>query len=467
MATVILDCYTDEPAGLGVPPYLGTYPRYIAGWLKENSEGYKYLTIDDLRLLKGFGGKKPQPKPSQKTNINVYNTTKNSAGILEEASRIIVILGVHTPGKYLSAMPGTLREIIPLIRDYKAEKILTGPAVYGTSPEGGRFAEKADIRVFDKVKDFAFSYDEIARYAVSGAELIKQIPDLRIIEIESGRGCTRKKGCSFCTEPIKSRLMFRNESDILKEIREFSSLGADYFRIGKQSCFYSYPTAGELLKKARAENPNIKVLHIDNVNPAAVLSKKGEELTKDIVKYCTPGNIAAFGVESFDMEVAKRNNLNSTPEQSYEAVKALNKYGAERGENGMPKFLPGINILFGLIGETKSTNDENLKWLKRILDEGLMVRRINIRQVSIFEGTQIYNECGNKFIRKNKRLYWGWREKLRQEIDWPMLKKVAPEGTLMKDVRMEIYDGKTTFGRQVGTYPLIVGAKGRLELGKF
>ena len=36
MATnnIVLDCYTDEPAGLGVPPYLGTYPRYIAGWLK-------------------------------------------------------------------------------------------------------------------------------------------------------------------------------------------------------------------------------------------------------------------------------------------------------------------------------------------------------------------------------------------------------------------------------------------------
>ncbi len=28
MHYTILDCYTDEASGLGVPPYLGTYPRY-------------------------------------------------------------------------------------------------------------------------------------------------------------------------------------------------------------------------------------------------------------------------------------------------------------------------------------------------------------------------------------------------------------------------------------------------------
>ena len=48
MTYTILDCYTDEPAGLGVPPYLGTYPRYIAGYLNEDVH---YLTIDDLRLF--------------------------------------------------------------------------------------------------------------------------------------------------------------------------------------------------------------------------------------------------------------------------------------------------------------------------------------------------------------------------------------------------------------------------------
>ena len=52
-------------------------------------------------------------------------------------------------------------------------------------------------------------------------------------------------------------------------------------------------------------------------------------------------------------------------------------------------------------------------------------------------------------------------------FDWPMLKRVAPSGTIMRNCYAEIYDGNTTFSRQFGTYPLIVGVKGRLELKKF
>ncbi|MBW2977445.1 hypothetical protein KY331_01245 [Candidatus Woesearchaeota archaeon] len=48
-----------------------------------------------------------------------------------------------------------------------------------------------------------------------------------------------------------------------------------------------------------------------------------------------------------------------------------------------------------------------------------------------------------------------------------MLKKLVPDGTILKEVRTEIYDGKTTFARQIGTYPLIIGIKQRLELNKF
>lgn len=470
MSNIILDCYTDEPAGLGVPPYLGTYPRYIAGWLKQNGEDYYYLTADDLRLVKFYEGKKKEPRASEKTNIRIHNTTRTAeqiSEILGKADRVIAIAGVHTPGKYLSAMPATLKEVVELVEDIKCEKILTGPAVYGTSAFGGRFGEKIRAKVFDKTRDFDFSYDEIRNYAVMGADIIKQIPGLRIIEIETSKGCSRKKGCSFCTEPLKNKLEFRKEEDILKEIKAFSQIGAGYFRFGKQSCFYSYPSAGELLKKTRAQNKNIKVLHIDNVNPMSVISRKGEELTKDIVKYCTPGNVASFGVESFDSKVAEKNNLNSSPEQGFEAVKTINKHGAKRGKNGMPAYLPGINLLFGLDGESRQTHEENMKWLKKIMENNLLLRRINIRQVNIFEGTQLYKTVGSKFLKKNRKYYWKWRNEIRQKIDYPMLKRIAPEGAALKNIRTEIYDGKTTFGRQIGTYPLIVGIKGRTHLNKF
>ncbi len=468
MRYTILDCYTDEPAGLGVPPYLGAYPRYIAGYLNED---VNYLTIDDLRLWKKYNSTLKETKSSQKTNIKIYNLTinyKNIKKILEETDTLIVVLGVHVPGKYLSAMPGTLKELIPLIKDLKCKKILTGPAVFGTQLHGGKFFEKADLDVFDDVNKqmFNFPYDEVKEYAVDGAKIVTQIPDYRMIEIETGHGCDVGK-CSFCIEPLKNNVEFRDKGDILKEIIEFYKLGCRYFRLGKQNCFYTFPEAIGLLKEIRKKCKDIKVLHIDNVNPVKVVADKNHEITKAIVKYCTPGNIAAFGVESFDEVVVKENMLNSSPKIAYEAIKILNKYGAERGENGMPKYLPGINLIFGLKEESKKTHEENMKWLKKIYDDGLMLRRINIRQVAIFEGTSLFKECGNKFLKKNRKYYWKWRNDIRQKIDWPMLQRIAPKGVVLKDCYTEIYDGNTTFCRQFGTYPLVVGVKGRLELKKF
>jgi len=96
-----------------------------------------------------------------------------------------------------------------------------------------------------------------------------------------------------------------------------------------------------------------------------------------------------------------------------------------------------------------------------------LLRRINIRQVNIFEGTLIHSTVGNKFLKKNKKYYWKWRNQVRQEIDLPMLTRVIPIGTILKGVRMEVYDGNHTFGRQWGTYPIIVGIDGKAELGKY
>ena len=470
MAYTIIDCYTDEPAGLGVPPYLGTYPRYITGYLNED---IKYLTIDDLRLWKKYNGIVKDVKPSQKTDITTYNLTVNHRNvneILQNTDTLIVVLGVHVPGKYLSAIPGTLNEIIPMIKDLRCKKILTGPAVFGTQLFGGRFYEKADLSVFDKVsyEMFNFKYSDVKDYSLRGARIINQIPDIRMMEIETGHGCDIGK-CSFCTEPIKNKVEFREKEDVLDEIKEFYKLGARYFRLGKQTCFYTLPYAAELLKEINDNCPDIKVLHIDNVNPVkVVLDKKNDfEITKAVVKYCTSGNIAAFGVESFDLEVVKANTLNTPPNIAYEAIKILNKYGAERGSDGMPKFLPGINIIFGLRNETKKTHEENMKWLARVYDGGLMLRRINIRQVAIFEGTSLFEEGKDKFLKKNKKFYWKWRNEIRQKIDWPMLQRIVPSGTVLTNCYAEIYDGNTTFCRQFGTYPLIVGVKGRLPLKQF
>jgi len=466
MNITILDCYTDEASGLGVPPYLGTYPRYLFGKYTFSKDDVKYLTIDDLRLWKQLKGIKKETELYQKTNIFVNNLTKNSAEkVLSETDLLIVVLGVHVPGKYLTAMPGTLNEVVPMLKDINCEKILTGPAVFGTQLEGGKFAEKMDLSLFEEVKDYNFTFNEMEKISAVSAEILKQIPDKRVIEIETSRGCKFGK-CSFCTEAMKCKFINRKMEDVVKEVVAYYNVGARHFRIGKQADFYAIDRPIELLEKINKKCPKIEVLHIDNVNPNSVVSGDGEEITKAIVKYCTSGNIAAFGIESFDPEVVKANRMNTSPAVALKAIEIINKYGKERGKNGMPMFLPGINIIFGLLGEKKITHQTNMEALLGIIDSGLMLRRINIRQVVVMPGTYLEEHGGNKFLRKNKKYYWKWRNEIRQKIDLPMLKIVVPVGTILSEVYTEIYDGKTTFCRQMGTYPLIIGIKGRIPLGK-
>ncbi len=464
MRLTILDCYTDEASGLGVPPYLGTYPRYIYGQLIKEGHNVSYLTIDDFRLWKLYNNVQREPSEKEKTNILIYNITQNKAEeVLKKTDQLIVILGVHVPGKYLTALPGTLHEIIPLLVNISCNKILTGPALFGTQLEGGKLYEKESLEIFDEVKDYTLPFDHLSKIAVAGAGILQQIPDKRVMEIETSRGCHVGK-CSFCTEPLKSKFVNRKMEDVVEEVKALYRAGARYFRLGKQADFYASDRPIEMLKAIRDSCPGVEMLQIDNVNPNSVVRPGGEEITKAIVEYCTPGNIAAFGVESFDPEVVKANLLNTAPLTAITAIRVINKYGAERGDNGLPKFLPGINIIFGLLQETKESHKKNLAALQQIMDEGLLLRRINIRQVAVLPNTFLEKHGGNKYLRKNKRYYWKWRNDIRQNIDNLMLGRILPKGTIIKDVWTEMYDGKTTFCRQYGTYPLVIGIKGRLPL---
>jgi radical SAM superfamily enzyme with C-terminal helix-hairpin-helix motif len=463
----ILDCYTDEPSGLGVPPYLGTYPRYLYGAL--SSENPHYLTIDDVRLWKFFSSKRRNEERDKKTKVNVHNLTKNYSStheIIKHTKELIVVAGIHTPGKYLSAIPGTLYEIKRLIGDLRCRKVLTGPAsVLGTRLEGGKRAERTDVSFFDEIENNYLGineYERISEYAMKGAGIIRQIPWIPIAEIETARGCAHGR-CSFCTEPLKHGYEERDTGDIIDEAVALEREGIRHLRLGKQSDFFDLSAEKmERLMVGIREKCHPETLHIDNVNPSLVT----EEKVDLVVRYCTPGNVAALGVESFDHEVIRTNNLNATPEVVMRAIRLICRLGSKRGDNGLPFFLPGINLLFGLMGESQKTHAHNMHHLSLILEEGLMLRRINIRQVTVFPGTPLDRECGTKYLAKNRKYYWKWRNEIRQKIDHPMLERVVPKGTLLRNVFAEIYDGNHTFLRQFGTYPLIVCVESRIPLGR-
>jgi radical SAM superfamily enzyme with C-terminal helix-hairpin-helix motif len=68
---------------------------------------------------------------------------------------------------------------------------------------------------------------------------------------------------------------------------------------------------------------------------------------------------------------------------------------------------------------------------------------------------------------ENHTLFRRFKEKVRTEIDHTMLARVVPEGTVLRDVYTEMHEGKITFGRQVGTYGLLVGVPYELPLNRF
>ena len=68
---------------------------------------------------------------------------------------------------------------------------------------------------------------------------------------------------------------------------------------------------------------------------------------------------------------------------------------------------------------------------------------------------------------KNKYVFQRFKRKVREGIERPMLKRLLPSGTVLTNIFTEKYDGKLTFGRQLGSYPLLVGVPGVHMLNNF
>lgn len=499
MKALIIDGYVDEPACLGVPPYLSPYPRYIAGALRErglSEKEIRYLTIDTLR-----------------------ENPPGAGELIGKADLLIVIAGMTVPGKYLRASPITPGEIEAIFQAASGVKVLGGPIRLGFSNEGGRAAKGTDGRislegaVLARMDLEAFVYDlleggiggsgsspsglrnpeaiehrfrtttEIGHWGLKGAFLIGQHPDYPycMCELETYRGCGRQIHCSFCTEPFYGASDYRPVEDVISEASALYSYGARYFRIGRQPDLFSYhgidiggpvpkpnpEVIEKLYRGIRNSAPDLSVLHMDNANPItlATYPDESEQILKTIIKYHTAGDVTAFGMESADPKVIAANFLKASSEEVFEAIKLVNKFGAVRGANGLPEILPGINFVHGLMGESKKTFQLNYDFLKHVLDSGLLLRRINIRQVMAFPGTPMYGK--DEAARKHKKLFLDYKEKVRKTIDIPMLKRVVPEGTILRDVMCEVQEKVVTFGRQLGSYPLLVGIPAFMPLRRF
>lgn len=490
LEVTIIDGYVDEPAHFGVPPYLSTYPRYVYGALVDagvEGAAIRYHTIDALR------------------------SERSRWADIADADLTIYVGGMTVPGKYVGGTPAEPEEVRRIAWTAGGTTLMGGPVRFGVGErnEGATETERRDLD-FDfvargDVEAAAYdlvtsglegfsnrmrSVDEADRWAVVGAPVAAahpNFPEYLICEIETARGCPYR--CSFCTEPLYGKPTFRPAGGIIDEVDALADRGVRHFRLGRQADILAYGGDGEapapaalerLYRGIREAAPDLLTLHLDNMNPRTIVAyperaRRGIEI---IARYNTPGDTAAFGLESADPAVQEANDLLVTAEECLEAVRVVNESAGwrpgEREEpypldpahaSDLPKLLPGINLVHGLMSERPETYEYNLGFLEDVLEAGLMLRRVNIRQVMAFPGTAMA-EPGATIAVEHKRAFKGYKRTVRETIDRPMLERVAPRGTVLRDIHLEYHEAGTTFGRELGTYPLLIGLPGERPLGE-
>jgi radical SAM superfamily enzyme with C-terminal helix-hairpin-helix motif len=495
---LVLDGYEDEPAAFGVPPYVGFHIRYLCGVLEQAKIEYDYLTIDQWRDFVRTEGEDAATKR------------------LSNISGIACIAGAIVPGRYLRGTPISLKETRNIIRQLPASipAIFGGWAIRGWRQQGWNplrsnlflALQDTDATLSNFIQTGQWKHcrrtaEQWTQWAHCGAmsKAVTQHPDLGseenrgplTYEVEVYQGCVRyKRGCKFCIEPKKGVPIWRTPEDIIKEVRLAHDAGVEHVRLGGMTDTYTYMAEGvkeleypipnpqpiaKLLHGLR-EDERLDILHTDNANPSIIAEhlEPSEEITKTLVETLSDGAVLSFGLESADPNVHQANWLNCDSAQLKSAIRLINKYGKQRGERGLPKLLPGLNFIAGLNGETSATYDMNLDLLQEIHNEGLLLRRINIRQVE-----------GEGFQEINSEHFNNFKNTVRNTIDGPLLEDLFPLGERLCKVHWETHDGRTrlaahqteshlgescrgnagiTFGRQIGAYPILIGVEYHIPL---
>jgi radical SAM superfamily enzyme with C-terminal helix-hairpin-helix motif len=126
---VILDCYTVEPSGLGVPPYLSTYVRtaYAALDRAWPEAEVRYVTIDDVRWCLADGRPGVEPPLSDPLTYSATVNREDAIRLLRDAEAVVVVAGDKVPSVHLHAVNGTVDEIARALACVRGRRYLLGP----------------------------------------------------------------------------------------------------------------------------------------------------------------------------------------------------------------------------------------------------------------------------------------------------------------------------------------------------
>ena len=211
----VVDCYTVEPSGLGVPPYVSGYARQAFSALRRAFPGaeVRYLTIDDVRWCRNGGRPFTAAPMSDQLTYSATASRDDALRIIADAEVVVVIAGDAVPSVHLQAQNGSAEEVGGILALAQGTTVLLGPLASQLPTVGleGAFgaAHSHTITSGDLLAGSrsAARYEMLAADRDSYAELIGQLCWQPVAELELYRGCTRRKYCSFCNEPIKSPLV--------------------------------------------------------------------------------------------------------------------------------------------------------------------------------------------------------------------------------------------------------------------
>src|SRR6056297_3351248 len=123
LSVTIVDCYVDEPAHFGVPPYISTYPRFTAGALVDAGvpqAAITYHTIDELR------------------------EDKQKWQAISQADLFVYVGGMTVPGKYVGGTPAEPDEVKEMAWTADGTTLMGGPVKFGVGEKnaGGTATER-------------------------------------------------------------------------------------------------------------------------------------------------------------------------------------------------------------------------------------------------------------------------------------------------------------------------------------
>ena len=199
-----------------------------------------------------------------------------------------------------------------------------------------------------------------------------------VMPVLSGRGCTFK--CNFCYR-MDTGFRPRSAESITDEIMFLKrKYGITYIAFSDELLMSSVQRTIEFCEYLIKKDLNIKWFCNGRLNYA-----KDEVLRLMKKAGCVFIN---YGIESMDDEVLKNMDKALTTEQVIKGVEATSKASIS----------PGLNIIFGNIGESKKTLDKGVEFLLKYSD-GSQMR--TIRPVTPYPGSPLYYYAIEKGLLKD------------------------------------------------------------------